>query len=241
MKNIFIFRHVPHEGIGSIATYLESLPLTIQYCDLDSHQVPNELPHDLDFVIAMGGPMNVDETGRFPFLLAERRFIRKAIDAGIPTLGICLGAQMIARALGAPVYCGARKEIGWYPVELTQEGRKDALFQSHASSNFVVLQWHGDTFELPDGAVRLARSELFQNQAFRYGKHVYAIQFHFEVTEEMIRDWMIKNADELAAVHAYIFPKDIEDGIRTHEPPMRKLATGIYQELFRSLQPQSQA
>jgi GMP synthase (glutamine-hydrolysing) len=136
----------------------------------------------------MGGPMNVEDYARYPFLLNELNLIENVLKEGKPVLGICLGAQLIAKALGGRVYPNQYKEVGWYPVSLTEEGMKDPLFAG-VPSHFDVLHWHGDTFDLPDGAIHLARSQRCEVQAFRWGYSTYAIQFHLEVTPQMVREW----------------------------------------------------
>jgi GMP synthase-like glutamine amidotransferase len=143
----------------------------------------------------MGGPMGVYEVDRHPFLRQEIKAIRRFIDAGKPVLGVCLGAQLTAAALGADVYPNKKKEIGWYPIDLTPEGKKDPLFADF-NKRETVFQWHGDTFDLPPGAVPLAESPLCRNQAFRWGDKVYGLQFHIEVSIAMIRDWLAQPGAE---------------------------------------------
>ena len=153
--------------------------------------------------------MAVYEMDRYPYLRDEADMIKSFIDSGKAVLGICLGAQMVAHALGAKVYPGGVKEIGWYKVEITPAGMEDPVFSTLAVDNIQeikgkgltgetgssprvyaeVFQWHGDTFDLPRGAVRIASSEAYPNQAFRYGSRVYALQFHIEVTPAIIREW----------------------------------------------------
>src|SRR5262249_54925335 len=138
-------------------------------------------------LIVMGGSMGVYEADRFPFLTHEMALIREASSASLPVLGICLGSQLIAAALGGRVYPGGQKEIGWYPVEVVDS--RDALSQV-LPPKFPALHWHGDTFELPPSATHLFRSSLYQNQGFRYGRNIYAFQFHFEINASMIDDWL---------------------------------------------------
>jgi len=133
--------------------------------------------------------MNVYEEDRYPFLRDEDLFMKEAIQRGKAVLGICLGAQLIAKALGARVFKAPVKEIGWYDVSLTKMGSQDPLL-SDLPKTFPVFQWHGDTFEIPNGAKLIATSSPISHQAFRYGEKVYGLQFHLEVTEAMIREWM---------------------------------------------------
>ena len=133
--------------------------------------------------------MNVDETARYPFLADEVNWIRQAIAAELPVLGVCLGSQLLAKALGSRVYANRIKEIGWYEIELTAAARGDALFGGCRPQE-TVFQWHGDTFDLPPRAVQLARGAECENQAFRFGSTAYGLQFHVEVTPEIVANWL---------------------------------------------------
>lgn len=143
---------------------------------------------DLEGLIVMGGPMNVDEVHAYPFLREEVTLIEKMISEHKPVLGICLGAQLIAKAFGSRVYPNKHKEVGWHPIELTSSGKTDPHLK-HLPSSTSVLHWHGDTFDLPKGTVHLARSKKCENQAFRHGDNVYGLQFHLEATPGMVRSW----------------------------------------------------
>jgi len=143
--------------------------------------------------------MGVYEADRHPHLTDELRLIERAMAAGVPVLGICLGSQLIASALGSEVRKGPRKEIGWHTVALTEDALVDPLFKGLESS-FVAFHWHGDVFDLPRGSVRLARSELTQNQGFRHGTNVYGLLFHMEVTREILEGMIGAGGDDLAEV-----------------------------------------
>ena len=142
--------------------------------------------------------MNVYEEDQYPFLRQEDLFIKEAIQRGKRILGICLGAQLIAKALRAKVYKAPVKEIGWYDLSVTEEGRADPLF-SRFPKTFSAFQWHGDTFDLPNAGKRIVTSSPVPNQAFRYGENAYGLQFHLEVTEEMIEHWMKEYDEEFEA------------------------------------------
>ncbi len=158
------------------------------------------IPKDLsgwDGLIALGGSMSANDGERLGFIADELRLLTKVLEAGMPALGICLGAQLIAKAAGAEVTAGEEKEIGWYPLTLTEEGKKDRLLDG-LPGTFPVFQWHGETFDIPRGAVCLAGSERYSNQAFRLGEKVYGLQFHLETTQPMITEWLDLYRDEHA-------------------------------------------
>ncbi len=235
MKKVLVFQHVPHEGLGTIESFLKRSGIAIDYCGLFWESPIPKNSDDYDFVISMGGPMNVDEIDRYPFLRAERMFPSKAIQSGKSVLGICLGAQMIARALHAKVYPGPQKEIGWFPIRLPEAGKKDSVFRNVKDLNPIVFQWHSDTFDLPKGAIPLASSPLFPHQAFRFGKSVYAFQFHIEVTREMIYDWIQKGEEELKTLGRSVSKENIVRGIDKYESSLEELSEKVYEELFSPL------
>jgi GMP synthase (glutamine-hydrolysing) len=140
-------------------------------------------------LVVFGGEMNADETERYPYLLTQRQLMRQAIDAGMPVLGICLGAQMLARVLGARVYRAPVRELGFKPVRITEAGQADPLLQAFRSGD-RVFQWHEDTFDLPDGAELLAAGDDVQVQAFRMGRNAWGVQFHLEVDAEGVDAWL---------------------------------------------------
>lgn len=194
-----VLQHIGSEGPGSLGTYLESIGAKIDIVRLyQGDAVPAGLG-GFDAVVSMGGPMNVYEEDRYPFLRDETLFLNKVIDAGLPVLGICLGAQMIAKAQGAAVVRSPKEEVGWGRIDLTDQGRTDTLFQGLPSS-LEVLQWHGDMFHIPEGGVLLASSEDCPHQAFRY-KNAFGLQFHVEVTEEILADWF-SDSQHLASILA---------------------------------------
>lgn len=186
--NVLIVKHVEVEGPGLIENRLNERKIPYQILSLQSNAHFPKLD-GLTHIVLLGGPMNVYEEDRYPFLKCEDLFIKEAIQRGKRILGICLGAQLIAKALGAKVYKAPVKEIGWYDLSLTEEGVRDPLF-SPFPKTFPVFQWHEDTFDLPNAAKLIVTSSPVQNQAFRYGENAYGLQFHLEVTEEMIQEWM---------------------------------------------------
>jgi len=188
---VTVIRHVPFEHLGRIGPALDAAGLIYRYFDLFSGAAPPD-PGSSPGLILLGGPMSAND--RDEYLRVELRLIEAAVAAGKPVLGVCLGAQLIAKALGARVYRNAVKEIGWFPLHFTEAGKGDPL-PGGLSDPSTVLQWHGETFDLPSGAVHLAWSEGCRNQAFRYGSNVYAFQFHLETTPDMIADWCAQDAN----------------------------------------------
>lgn len=186
--NVLILKHVENEGPGLVEDYLIEKDISYQILDLSlSPCLPK--PDRFSHIIILGGPMNVYEEEQYPFLKDEDLFIKEAIQRGKFILGICLGAQLISKALGAKVFKAPTKEIGWYEVSLTGWGLQDPLF-FNLPRTFPVFQWHEDTFEIPKSARLMATSTTVSHQAFQYGEKVYGLQFHLEVTEEMIQEWI---------------------------------------------------
>ena len=187
-------QHVPFEGLGSIDSWLQSIHAETTGTRLFEDPT---LPavDDLDVLVIMGGPMSVNDEADFPWLMAEKEFIRAAIERDKAVIGICLGAQLIANAMGAGVHPNATKEIGWFPIFGTRSGNAEKLFSF--PQELPVFHWHGETFDLPAGAVRLARSEVCENQAFQLGRRVIGLQFHLETTPITARDLAHFCRDEL--------------------------------------------
>jgi GMP synthase-like glutamine amidotransferase len=224
--NVLIVKNVSSEGPGTIGDHLRTANVPFACVDLEQgHSLPaiDAFTH----LIIMGGPMAVYEMDRTPYLRDEAGFIEQAVKAGKHVLGVCLGAQMLAHVLGARVYPGGQKEIGWYDVELTDEGLADSCMTELAvdgEKTAQVFQWHGDTFDLPAGAVRLSSSELYPNQAFRYSDRVYALQFHIEVTPGIVSGW-------LGNEKGIDFPV-VDKRSREIYEPYRERAGGFYRRFF---------
>ncbi|MCI0658420.1 MAG: gamma-glutamyl-gamma-aminobutyrate hydrolase family protein, partial [Acidobacteria bacterium] len=172
----------------------------------------------VDLLVILGGPMGVYETGRYPFLQAEIDLASRRLRQDLPTLGICLGSQIMAAALGARVHRGPVKEIGWYPIEMECQAESDPAAARIASEDAMVLHWHGDTFDLPAGAIPLAHSRLYERQGFRMGRFGYALQFHLEVLPERIGEWTRAHAAQLANIPKAQSATEIEAGARRHGP-----------------------
>jgi GMP synthase-like glutamine amidotransferase len=185
--DVLVLQHIACEPPGAFEDVLVAAGADIHRVELDEGDA---LPPWQDYVaiVAMGGPMSVNDDADLPWLTAEKQAIAEAVRAGVPYWGSCLGVQLLAAALGARVYQGTQPEVGVLPVTLTDEGQADPVFAG-LPAEFLTLQWHGDTFDVPDGGVLLASSPAFPNQAFRVGRAAYGVQFHVEVTERMAREW----------------------------------------------------
>ncbi len=190
MKKILIIRQIEPEGPGTFGRYLRAHDIPHEVLDVYKDNGLMLSKMDLGTVggvVILGGPMNVYEESRHPFLAAEKYFIRDLVSKNIPVLGICLGAQLIAASLGAKVRRASSAEIGWFDIRFEENAKSDPLLKDVAPET-KVFQWHEDTFDLPAGATLLARNNDI-NQAFRYGDHVWGFQFHIEVDDQMIKEW----------------------------------------------------
>jgi GMP synthase-like glutamine amidotransferase len=189
--SVLAFRHVPFEHLGRIADALAPHGIDCQYVDLYQGADYPDI-RAADALIVMGGPMSANDD--LPYLRQELDLIGEAAALGKPILGVCLGSQLIAKALGARVYPNTVKEIGWYPVRWTGAVARDPLLRGLTTPE-TVFHWHGDTFDLPAGAELLASSDACRNQAYRVVDNIYGLQFHLEVTPEMIADWCAQDAN----------------------------------------------
>lgn len=196
MKIVTAIRHVPFEDLGAFEAAFRDTGYVIRYFEAGMDDI-GAIDPSTDILVVLGAPIGAYEEDKYPFVLDELLLLERRVSAARPTLGICLGAQLIARALGSPVYPGARKEIGWGPVDLTPEGRRSPL---QNLEDVPVLHWHGDTFDLPNGAKGLASTALTANQAFAFGAAVLALQFHPEVEARNFERWLIGHALEVASV-----------------------------------------
>jgi GMP synthase-like glutamine amidotransferase len=184
---ILVLQHIACEPPGVYEDVLRERGAELHRVELDEGEPLPDGGGGFDAIVAMGGPMSATDDTALPWLTEEKRLIAEAVGAGTPFWGVCLGVQLLAAALGARVYPGPEPEVGLLPVELTEEALDDPVFAS-LPRTLLTLQWHGDTFDLPEGAVRLAGSPAYPNQAFRLGR-AYGVQFHLEVSDEMAREW----------------------------------------------------
>ena len=207
--NALIVTHHPVEGPGLLGDILKGQGWEMKEVGLwNGDNLPDPTPFHL--LVIMGGPMSVNDDDLHPFLTQVKQFVRQWINNGNPTVGICLGAQLIAHCLGGRVYKGPNEEIGWYDCILTEEGGRDPYFQSFPTP-LPVFQWHGETFDLPHNAILLATAQDYPHQAFRFGDLTYAFQFHFEVTKNMIQAWLegsevdeVKQQEIISTLHLHL-------------------------------------
>jgi GMP synthase (glutamine-hydrolysing) len=190
-SKVLAFRHVPFEHLGSIVDSLTSRSINCEYVDLYRGGGPPDI-RDACALIFMGGPMSANDD--LPYIRQELDLICDAVSLGKPILGVCLGAQLIAKALGARVYPNTVKEIGYYPAYWTGAAARDPLLGGLTAPE-IVFHWHGETFDLPAGAELLASSDACRHQAYRVGQKIYGLQFHLEVTPEMVADWCEQDAN----------------------------------------------
>lgn len=211
MKSVLAIRHVAFEDLGSFEAVFQHHGFDVTYVDAcvdDLSAVDAAAP---DLLVVLGGPIGVYEEDTYPFIRREVALLQARLERQLPTLGICLGAQLIARAMGARVYPGPAKEIGWKPLQLTEAGRHSAVAHLDGAST-SMLHWHGDTFDLPEGATLLASTDLCAHQIFSVGAHVLAFQCHPEVLGDTLERWLVGHACELAANHIDV-PELRADGL----------------------------
>ncbi|MEZ5890292.1 MAG: glutamine amidotransferase [Xanthobacteraceae bacterium] len=204
MPHCVAIRHLAFEDLGLLAPLLAERGFSLRYLEAGIDDIDAATLVAPDLVVVLGGPIGVYEEGLYPFLRGEVAAIHARMDAAKPTLGVCLGAQLMAKALGARVAPGPQKEIGWAPLALTEAGRASVL---GAFQTTPVLHWHGDNFELPANAIRLASTSACPNQAFASGTNLLGLQFHIEVDPARIEQWLIGHTVELAK--AGIDPREL--------------------------------
>lgn len=199
------FRHVAFEDLGLLEPLLAERGFRVQYLDAGVDDLGAVDPLAPDLLVVLGGPIGANDDTDYPFLADETRTLAARLAADRPTLGLCLGAQLMARALGARVYPAPEKEIGWTGIRLTPAGRSSCL--RHLDDDTAVLHWHGDTFDLPAGAEHLAATDACPNQAFRYGRNGLALQFHAEAAGAPLERWFIGHTGEIATTPGVTVPR----------------------------------
>ncbi|MBK7250172.1 MAG: gamma-glutamyl-gamma-aminobutyrate hydrolase family protein [Gammaproteobacteria bacterium] len=229
MRRLLVLQHVPSEPLGVLDPLLRAAGLRIRYVNFARHPAAQVEIARYAGLVVLGGPMNVDQSDRHPHLLHEIEVIRAALDRGIPILGICLGAQLLAAALGARVHPNPVREIGWYPLAASGAAEGDPLFR-HLHDQSPVFQWHAYTFTEPAGSIHLASTESCRNQAFRYGDCAYGLQFHLEVDRPLIQRWLRQSGmqHELDALGGEAHARRVEEQTTAHLERSQAMATALF-------------
>ena len=223
MPKAVAITHVPFEDLGSLAGVLAERNFSVHIVDACTADLRSLDPLAADLLVVLGGPIGVYETDLYPFLVAERELIRRRLQARLPTLGICLGAQLMAAALGAAVYAGNNgKEIGWAPLLAGADAAAVPAVLELLAPGVQVLHWHGDTFDLPAGAAHLAATARYANQAFAVGRHALGLQFHPEVQAAALERWYVGHACELSAARIDI--PQLRAEAERHAPALQEAA-----------------
>lgn len=215
-------RHVAFEDLGLLEQILRDRGYQVEYLDAGVDAVDHDRVVDADLLAVLGGPIGIYDVANYPFLADEWHVLAARLSKNLPTLGICLGAQLMAHALRASVGPAVHKEIGYGPVDLTEAGRESVLA---ALGDTPVLHWHGDEFEIPDGAVRPAETRGFPNQAFQMGPNILGLQFHLEAQAHRIEQWLVGHSVELAA--AGVIPQIIRAAAPVHAAELSEAARRV--------------
>jgi len=225
---IYAIQHLAFEDLGALEDVFYQLGFRVRYFEAGIDDLTKAMQHK-GLTIILGGPIGVYETEDYPFLRQETDLLKVRLEENLPTLGICLGAQLIAHALGAKVYAGHQKEIGWSKLSLSNAENNPLapLFDT------PVLHWHGDTFDLPKQAELLASSEIYPNQAFSVGKNILALQFHIEVAADSLEKWLIGHTCELRKAEINI-PALRADNEK-YALPLETVATGILRNYMKQV------
>ena len=226
---LLVLQHVAHELLGTLNPLLKRAGFRIRYVNFARHPDAQPSLDGYDGLIVLGGPMSVNDADRLPHLTTELKLIEDAMRRDVPVLGICLGAQLIAKTLGAEVYRNSEKEIGWYDVSPTDDASGDPLLLPLQKSE-KIFQWHGETFDMPRSARHLAYSFLCANQAYRYGAKVYGFQFHMEVDEPMIHRWLRvpENQTEISALRGDCHIEQIYSDTSRHMARLRDISERVF-------------
>jgi GMP synthase (glutamine-hydrolysing) len=202
-RSAVALRHVAFEDLGLLAPVMEREGWDVSFCEAAVDDLKHQSIRNANLLVVLGGPIGAYQTDIYPFLKSEIDLIEYRLSRDLPTLGICLGSQMMAKALGSRVFAGPVKEIGWGSVALTRDGASSCL-SPLGEADAMVLHWHGDSFDLPAGAERLASNAHYENQAFAYGRNALALQFHLEADPRQLEEWYVGHAVELAAAKVSI-------------------------------------
>lgn len=227
MKTALALRHVPFEDLGLLGPLLEQHGYAVRTLDAGVEPLSNAADPEPDLLVVLGGPIGAYDEASYPFLTETLALVRQRLARQQPVLGICLGAQIMARALGAPVAPMGHKEIGFAPLTLTPAGQRSVLAPLvHGANGVPVLHWHGDQFGIPPGTEALAATALCPHQAFAVGAHALALQFHLEADLSRIEQWLVGHACELAA--AGVDLQALRRGALTHGPALTLAAQAVF-------------
>jgi GMP synthase (glutamine-hydrolysing) len=234
MAKLLVCQHVPFEILGTLNPLFKSSGFRIRYVNFGRQPDAKPSLDGYQGLVILGGPMNANQVRDHPHLKTEVHLVEDAVERGMPVLGICLGAQLIAKTLGAEVTPNRKKEIGWYEVSLARGAKADPLF-THFREKEKVFQWHGDTFGVPRGAVHLASSPACSNQAFRFRDNVYGLQFHLEVDERMIERWLNvpMHRREIESLHGEVDPQIIRRETRLYIDRLKRLSDKTFGEFVK--------
>ena len=233
MKKLLVLQHVAHELLGTLNPLLKRAGFRIRYVNFARHPDAQPSLDGYAGLIVLGGPMSVNDSNRLPHLVTELKLIEEAMRRAVPVLGVCLGAQLIAKTLGADVYPNSEKEIGWYDVSPTDEAVSDPLLMELQKTE-KIFQWHGETFDIPKSTRHLAFSSLCVNQAFRYGAKVYGFQFHLEVDEPMIHRWLrvAENRKEISSLRGANYLERIYNETPEYMARLTELSERVFGEFI---------
>lgn len=231
-RSTVALRHVAFEDLGLMAAILDREGWDVSYCDVPFENISHPSIRNAELLIVLGGPIGVYDIDAYPFLAHEIDLLERRLAKDLPTLGICLGSQLMAKALGSRVFAGPVKEIGWGRISLTEQGRASCL-SDLAHDDSVVLHWHGDTFDLPNGATRLAFNSAYENQAFSYGSRAMGLQFHLEADPRQLEEWYVGHSAELSASNVSV--TDLRAATSSVASRLSAQATGIFSRWIREL------
>src|SRR5690348_2783823 len=227
MKTLLAVRHVPFEDLDAYAGVLAQAGYSIRYADTPTSDFTALGKQPWDLLVVLGGPIGVNDGADYPFLAPELKFVEARLKAGLPLLGICLGSQFIAKALGAGVRRNAEVELGWKPLTLTDPGRASAL--RHLTG--PVLHWHGEIFDLPQGALNLCSTDLTPCQGFSWGRAL-AMQFHPEVTAQGLEQWYVGNVGDIR--EAGLTPAELRRSAQAHGPTLQAQGAALLKEWLKT-------
>lgn len=233
MKTALVVQHLPLGNIGSYGKLLRRKGWRLTTLETGVHDLAAADVDGADLLVMLGGPLGVHDDADFPFLRDELRMIERRLQDEKPIFAVCLGAQLMARALGARVYRGQQPEVGWHKIRLTDAGT-DSYLRHLGPDKTTILHWHRDTFDLPKGAVRLASTDSFENQAFSSGKNALAIQFHAEAEVENTEPWLIGHLHQLGN-YPRTSPAELREDFARFAPILERQAQLAFGEWLESV------